>query len=161
MKVLGACVALVVGASCSASPTVALKTHPANGPSATGSKATVSSLRPSDVGISFTHGSSPAAGTVSEDSAIQIANLMGQGLLASGAHLSAQYGTLTDVQYADIDPNTHVRTPRIVNRKVWLVTYSGAKMEANGPGGGTSTNSEFNVVVDAITGQYLEGYSYR
>jgi hypothetical protein len=69
----------------------------------------------------------------------------------------------TDSHHGPVDYSGQVR-PLYQNRLVWIVTYKGeVSLLSGGPPDGPhdSTNAESNVVVDAVTGEYLEGFSYK
>ncbi len=44
---------------------------------------------------------------------------------------------------------------------VWIVSYEGVNMPSNGPPGEHHIAHEYNVVIDAMTGEYIMGFIYR
>lgn len=72
--------------------------------------------------------------------------------------VTTQYVLFSKDDYYDVRPDGK-RDYKYQDRPVWLVTYAGIYVPSHG--GNPSHKTEFNVVVDAETGQALFGYSYR
>ncbi len=70
----------------------------------------------------------------------------------------------TDSEYGPTDANGKIQ-PLYMNRLVWVVSYEGINFYgSSGPRGQTIDKrpfTEFNVVIDATTGEVLEAYSYQ
>lgn len=71
-----------------------------------------------------------------------------------GAQVAARLVMLSDDQW--LDP---ARKPVLQDRPVWLVTVTGIEFYGRGPT--DDVNHEVNLVVDALTGEVLELFSYR
>lgn len=116
-----------------------------------------------DAGVSFVPQSVPAgvAATNAQTQAIAVAtDSVGARATAQGVQVSVAYGSFTDSQYTGPLPSSGQQAPLYVGRPVWLVTFSGVELPSTVPGS-SSSNHEMNVAVDAVSGQYLEAYSYR
>ena len=115
-----------------------------------------------DAGVSFVPQSVPAGAAVTnaQTQAIAVAtDSVGAMATAQGVQVSVAYGSFTDSQYTGPLPSGQ-QAPLYVGRPVWLVTFSGVELPSTVPGS-SSNNHEINVAVDAVSGQYLEAYSYR
>lgn len=69
----------------------------------------------------------------------------------------------SDDQHGPIDAHGVVK-PLYQKRLVWLVTYTGLVYPRGRLRGSTwenTPNTEFNVVIDAVTGEFLQGFTYR
>jgi hypothetical protein len=84
----------------------------------------------------------------------------GSGHLLPNVQAVAQYGVFTDPGYGPKLASGKVQ-PILENRPVWIVTFSGLSIPQSGPQPGAAFHREFNVVIDAATGQYVRGFSYR
>jgi hypothetical protein len=79
---------------------------------------------------------------------------------------SASYVLLTDLS---ITGANDLGTPIARDQPVWIVTVHGLAMPASGPAplpGETPTpdtraNSELNIVIDAMTGEWIHSYTYQ
>ncbi len=113
---------------------------------------------------------------VSEGSAIAIAKNEVAGMIAQDAvHITAMYTSFSDYPAGPNEPPlTLPGTTRIMkNVPVWIVTFHGVQMLRSGPcmldANGNripSTSNPYvfgdsNVVLDANTGEVLEGFSYN
>lgn len=88
-------------------------------------------------------------------------NYSGHTVLA-GVQVTAQYGTFSDSNYGSRLPSGELHA-YYQNRPAWVVTFSGpgVMILPHGPAPKGATHHEVSVVVDASTGQYMLGYSYR
>ncbi len=75
---------------------------------------------------------------------------------------AAQFGLYSNDRYGQRLPAGQVQ-PYLQGRPVWVVTFSGpgVQLHPHGPRPAGSVHNEVSVVIDAATGQYLMGYSYR
>ncbi len=103
----------------------------------------------------------PAAGTSPAIDGTQ-ARLMGG--MPEAASVTATLADLTDDNY--VNTSTGIRI--LDHRLVWLVTSTGVCLQAVGghvPGeaisSSTCPNHENNVIIDAMTGEFLESFTYR
>ena len=112
--------------------------------------------------LSFTPvdiGDSQAQGAISKDQAIAAASNQGPQLKAASG-TSALLGFLSDTglkqaaaQGIPVDPH------RVDMGLVWLVTFHGVETSSNGPVGAKRyVSTEYNVVIDAKTGQYVMAF---
>jgi len=112
---------------------------------------------------------------VSEEAAIAIARKEIAGMIAQDTtHVTAMYTSFSDYPAGpDKSPLTLLGTSRIMNNvPVWIVTFHGVRMRRSSPcmmdASGNQVSStrdpyvlgDTNVVLDAETGEVLEGFSY-
>lgn len=112
---------------------------------------------PEAAGVRFTEAAQPT-GVINAQQAIAGAVAFSSGL--RGLAVNARYGLISDDQMAHISPSG-VRTYVAQDRPVWLLTYRGVGIPSFGPHPSVRSTTELNIVVDAYTGRYLFGYSYR
>jgi hypothetical protein len=77
--------------------------------------------------------------------------------------VSVQYVTFTDTRRGTADANGTV-TPAFKDVRAWIIRFRGVPQPVFGRGGAGSAPlpaQELNVVVDAITGSYLEMFSFQ
>lgn len=113
---------------------------------------------------------------VSEESAIAIARKEIAGMIAQETtHVTAMFTSFSDYPAGpDKSPSTLPGTTRVMNNvPVWIVTFHGVQMQRSGPcmmdvNGNwiPSTSNPYvfgdtSVVLDAATGEVLEGFSYN
>ena len=91
------------------------------------------------------------------------------GLLTNSATRATAFFTLfTDTMYATRD-STGQMQPQFVKVPAWVITFTGISRASDGPppiGANTSAASvqysqELHVAINAVTGKYMEEYSYR
>jgi len=114
--------------------------------------------------------------TVSEESAIAIARKEIAGMIAQDtAHVTAMFTSFSDYSAGpDSAPQVLPGTTRVLKDvPVWIVTFHGVQMLRSGPcmidedghqvfsTGDTYVFGDTNVVLDAETGEVLEGFSYN
>ena len=77
--------------------------------------------------------------------------------LLPNVQVLAQYGLFTRAR-----PGRQLH-PNVQNRPAWVITFSGpgVVIYPSGPAAPGSVHHEVTVVIDAATGEYLLGYSYR
>jgi hypothetical protein len=86
--------------------------------------------------------------------------------LLPGVQATAQYGLFSDDRYGQMLPSGR-RQLYLQDRPAWVVTLSGVQLPSHGPRRAGAVHpagadhNEVNIVIDAATGQYLMGYSYR
>ncbi len=103
---------------------------------------------------------------ISKSKATSIAEQFAEGpTRPAGATTSivASFGTFTDRELGK-NPTSGQTRPFFERKAVWLVTVSGPGVQilSSGPMGGVHTvNHEENVVIDALTGKFLESFTYR
>lgn len=76
--------------------------------------------------------------------------------------VTTQYTLFSDDRFGDRSPSGALN-PFLQDRPAWLVTFSGPGVQdlPSGPARPGAVHHEVTVVIDAATGQYLLGYSYR
>lgn len=93
-----------------------------------------------------------------------------------GVQVTAQFGLFSDDRYGERGTSGRVQ-PYLQDVPVWLVNFSGPGVEDRPLGGGVAASTptiggsgalgtsgahhEENLVIDAATGQFLLGYTYR
>ena len=100
---------------------------------------------------------------IEQSRAIEVANSYSAVLPDQTSSVDAKLYLFTDSHHGPVDQNGQVR-PLYQNRLVWIITYKGVvSLLSGGPPDGPHepTNTESNVVVDAVTGEYLEGFTYK
>ncbi len=82
--------------------------------------------------------------------------------LAPNVQVAAQFTLFSDDRYGQRLASGQVQ-PYLQDRPAWVVTFSGpgVQLHPHGPRPAGSVHNEVSVVIDAATGQYLMGYSYR
>jgi hypothetical protein len=99
---------------------------------------------------------------VTQDEAVAAALAAEGGLANAAKPYSIQLTRLTDEHYAPSDG-----PPVINNKLVWLVRFTGTPQPVYGPRSlpsqppDATVATELNVVIDAMTGTWLESFSYR
>ena len=102
--------------------------------------------------------------------AIDIATQMFADQVVDARSVDAVYGLFTDSDFGPVVGEEGVVTPRFVRVPVWIVTFRGLSIEPIGrfvpgtdplPGRPSAVNTEFNVVVNALTSEYMEAFTYR
>jgi hypothetical protein len=112
-----------------------------------------------DIGI-ITVPSTPPPGAIPQTDAIGVARgALGAASSAAGVTATVQFVLLTDEAY--LTPPTPGNQPHAVisSRPVWLVQLEGLSIPAvMRP---DDVHAEYYVAVDAMTGDYLEAFSYK
>ena len=93
--------------------------------------------------------------------AIQVADpYAGPGIKQAGSVGGGLY-LFTNSQYGPVDKSGQV-IPNFQNRLVWLITYRGIFPALGGRGMTLAPpNTEYNVVIDAVTGEFLQAFTYK
>jgi hypothetical protein len=121
-----------------------------------------------DIGIQLTDISTLSADqhaalkntAIAQASAVARANGFSQIPPDQASRVEAKLYLFSDSHYGPIDDKGQV-TPLYQNKLVWVVTYTGAVYSSGPVGAKRQINTEYNVVIDAVTGEYLEGFTYR
>jgi hypothetical protein len=80
----------------------------------------------------------------------------------AGVQTTVEFGTFTDDRYGVRGVSGNMQ-PYLQGRSVWIVTFAGPGLQlpAHGAARAGAVHNEVSEVVDATTGEYLMGYSYR
>lgn len=116
---------------------------------------------PTDLGKRFETPITPSL--VMQDRAIQAATSdIGQTMASQASRTVTQYVLFSDDNYYKQDPSTGQKTYFYQRLPVWIVTFEGLNIPSQGrPDSPTTYNHEYNVVVDATTGQAIQEFTYR
>lgn len=96
---------------------------------------------------------------IDRDTAIETATAAAQARAETGAAaVNAVLADFTDTE----TPVLPERNVSMTNVRVWIVTFSGVTMERGGPAGtqAETVRADFNVVLDAQSGEILEMFAY-
>lgn len=100
-----------------------------------------------------------AESMIDRDTAIETASAAAQARVETGAaSVNAVLADFTDTETPVLpDSNTSM-----TNVRVWIVTFSGVTMARGGPAGAPAEPvlADFNVVIDASSGEILETFAY-
>jgi hypothetical protein len=122
------------------------------------------------VGVQFGSAANAAsAAVISAASAVEAARNAAGLATNSSPKVTAFYTLFSDTMYANRGSDGKMH-PQFVNVPAWVVTFTGIDHTSYGgfPRGGTNSatpraihNHEMHVVINAVTGSYMEQYSYR
>ena len=111
--------------------------------------------------------------SVSEKDAIAVAESEQEGRLKAATSVTAELGYLTDtgLEAAASDPGlqtdiqkgpVQVDTRLLGKQLVWVISFEGIDTVSNGPAESKhGVAHEFNSVIDANTGEFIIGFTYR
>jgi hypothetical protein len=117
---------------------------------------------PEDVGlasIGIRYGEPTSLPLISQTKAIETARFRAGALVEQATEIVANYILFSDDQNYTVDVRSQ-KQYKFQNVTAWVVTFKGVSFYRNGPGGGPP-NTEINVVINAVTGEYMELFSYR
>lgn len=108
------------------------------------------------VGVRFEIPVSPPS--VAMEEAIEVAKSRLGAVASNAAFVEARYVLFSDDQYYRTDANGQ-KHYFFQNVPAWVVTFKGVKLQSRGRS--NHYNEEIHVVVNAITGEYMELFSFR
>ena len=99
---------------------------------------------------------------IPQEKAIASAQAEQEGRLKNATSISAELGRLTDPGLKELAAAGEKADTRLIGKQlVWVISFQGVDTVSQGPINSEAVSHEYNIVIDATTGEFIIGFTYR